>query len=134
VARRQFHAILLGGIVKKTFVETRVFTARLKPRLNDDAYRALQNELMANPEKGASMPGCAGLRKVRVADPSRGKGKRGGARVIYLNIPEAERIDLITIYGKDEKDDLHENEKKVLRKLVAELRTEAIAAFRRKGR
>jgi len=32
---------------------------------------------------------------------ARGKGKRGGARVIYLNIPEAERIDLITVYGKD---------------------------------
>ena len=120
--------------MKKAFVETRVFTAQAKQRLNDGDYRQLQNELMANPEKGTPMPGCGGLRKLRVADPSRGKGKRGGVRVIYLNIPEAHRIDLIAIYGKDEKDDLSHDEKRVLRRLAEEARAEAIAAFRRSGK
>lgn len=120
--------------MKKTFVETRVFTARMKGRMTDETLRALQNELMADPEKGSVMPGCGGLRKTRVGDEHRGKGKRGGVRVIYLNIPEAERIDLLTVYGKDEKDDLSEREKKALRKLVAELRTEAIAAFHRRSK
>ena len=50
---------------------------------------ALQRELMNDPESGAVMPGCGGLRKIRIADPGRGKGKRGGARVIYLHVPEA---------------------------------------------
>lgn len=102
--------------------------------MDDEAYRRLQNELMADPNRGAAMPGCGGLRKIRVPDASRGKRKRGGARVIYLCTPEAERIDLITIYGKDEKDDLSESEKRVLRRLVTELREEAIAVYRRKGR
>ena len=52
------------------------------------------------------MPGCGGLRKLRIADPGRGKGKRGGARVIYLHTPEANVFFLITIYGKGEKGDL----------------------------
>ena len=119
--------------MNKTFVETRVFTARLKGRLTDEAVRALQAELMAQPHKGRVIPGCGGLRKIRIGAEARGKGKRGGARVIYLNIPEAERIDQITVYGKDEKDDLSPAEKKVLRRLVDELRAEATAAFRRKS-
>ena len=119
--------------MKKTFVETRVFTARLKGRLTDDALRKLQTELLADHEKGAVMPGCGGLRKIRVGEQRRGCGKRGGLRVIYLNIPEAERIDLITVYGKEEQEDLSPAQKKMLRKLVDDLRTEAINAFRRKG-
>jgi hypothetical protein len=87
---------------------------------------------MAQPEKGDVMPGCAGLRKVRVAAPRRGRGKRGGARVIYLNIPEAERIDMIAIYGKDERDDLTEQQKRALRALAEQARREAIASFRRR--
>lgn len=120
--------------MRKTFVESRGFTARLRELLDDETYRTLQNELMARPEKGDVMPGCGGLRKVRVADPRRGKGKRGGARVIYLNIPEAERIDLIAVYGKDERDELSEEQKKVLRTLAEQARREAIESFRRRTR
>jgi len=61
-----------------TFVETAWFTKRLKARLRDEHYHALQKELLANPEKGKTMGGCGGLRKIRFADPSRGQGKRGG--------------------------------------------------------
>lgn len=74
------------------------------------------------------MPGCGGLRKLRAADPNRGKGKRGGARIIYLYVPEVKRFFLLDIYGKDEKDDLSANEKKVLAKLADELRKQARTA------
>ena len=80
------------------------------------------------------MPGCGGLRKVRVEDQSRGKGKRGGARVVYLDIPQAERIDLVTIYGKDEQDDLTPRQKKQFANLARQARTEALAAFRTRVR
>jgi hypothetical protein len=66
------------------------------------------------------MPGCGGLRKLRIADPKRQKGKRGGARVIYLHIPEAEQFLMLDIYGKGEKDDLTPVEKKDLRELARE--------------
>ena len=64
----------------------------------------------------------------------RGKGKRGGARVIYLDIPEADRIDLVAIYGKNEKDDLTGRQKKVLAALARQAKAEAVAAARRARR
>ena len=85
-----------------------------------EAYAELQKELIANPQKGDVMPGCGGLRKVRIADPRRQKGKRGGARVIYLYIPEANQFLMLDIYGKNEKDDLTPAEKKDLRELARE--------------
>src|SRR5829696_5470484 len=112
--------------MKLTFVEAPWFTERLKARLHDESYRALQNELLLNPEKGRTMSGCGGLRKVRAGDPTRGQGKRGGVRIIYLHIPQAFRIELIDDYGKDEKDDLTPAEKKVLARLAAVARQEAI--------
>ena len=75
--------------MKAVFIETLGFTDWLQEFLPDDVYADLQQELMSDPEKGDVIRGCGGLRKVRVADPSRGKGKRGGARIIYFFVPEA---------------------------------------------
>ena len=118
----------------RTFVESRIFAARVREFMDDAGLREVQNELMANPQKGAVIPGCAGLRKVRVADRSRGKGKRGGARVIYLDIPQAGRMDLIAIYGKDEQEDLTADRKRVLIRLAELAKAEATAKLGRKGR
>lgn len=116
----------------RTFVESRIFTARLSDYLDDEAFERLQGELLINPDKGDVIPGCGGLRKLRFADPKRGKGKRGGVRVIYLHIPSAERIDLLAIYGKDEKDDLTADEKKILRAMADQARGEAARPTPRK--
>jgi mRNA-degrading endonuclease RelE of RelBE toxin-antitoxin system len=69
--------------MKATFVELPPFARQRADYMDDEAYRALQNELMQNPEAGDVIEGTGGLRKVRQADPRRGKGKRGGLRVIY---------------------------------------------------
>ena len=71
------------------------------------------------------MPGCGGLRKLRVPDPRRGKGKRGGARVIYLHVAESDQIHLITVYGKNQKDDLSAEDKILYRRLVQILKDQA---------
>lgn len=63
------------------FVETSVFTKRVTTLGLDDAVRELQLALLPNPEAGTIDAGISGLRKVRIPDRSRGKGKRGGARV-----------------------------------------------------
>jgi hypothetical protein len=76
------------------------------------------------------MPGCGGLRKLKVADPKRRKGKRGGARVIYLHVAEADAIVLLDIYGKDEQEDLTADQKKVLNGLADEYKRAAILAAR----
>lgn len=109
-----------------TFVESLVFSSRWERRSDDDALRSLQNQLMANPSVGRAIPGCSVLRKHRVADPSRGKGTRGGLRVIYMHTPEADRIDLITVYGKDGQSDLGKHELKMLCELAKMLRAQLV--------
>jgi hypothetical protein len=113
------------------FVESSGFTEAITDFLPDHAYARLQQLLIANPDGGEVMPGCGGLRKIRIADPKRGKGKRGGARVIYLHIPLARRFYLLDVYGKDEKDDFSPSEKKQLRQLTEKLKQEAKAAYQR---
>jgi len=117
--------------MKATFVETTGFTDSIADLLPDLAYARLQHLLMENPDAGNVMRGCGGLRKLRIADPKRGKGKRGGARVIYLHMAAAKRFYMLDLYGKDEKDDLTANEKKQLRRLAEQLKNEATAAYQR---
>ena len=116
--------------MQKTFIETAEFTEWVAEYLPDELYAFVQRELMNDPERGSVMPGCGGLRKLRIADPRRGKGKRGGARIVYLHIAEADQIHLITVYGKDQKDDLSAEEKKLYRQLARFLKEQA-ARFHR---
>ena len=96
-----------------------------------DAYIEFQKELIANPQKGDVMPGCGGLRKLRIADPKRQKGKRGGARVIYLHVPKVGQFLVLDIYGKNEKDDLTPTEKRDLRELAREYKRLIVEAARK---
>jgi len=113
------------------FVETTEFS-KWQPRfLPGHVYTELQKELIDIPQKGDVMPGCGGLRKLRIADPKRQKGKRGGARVIYLHIPEADQFLMLDIYGKGEKDDLTPAEKEDLRGLAREYKRLVVEAARK---
>jgi hypothetical protein len=118
--------------MKATFIEATGFTESVSDMLTDQAYAKLQSLLLENPESGDVMPGCGGLRKIRLADFKRRKGKRGGCRVIYLHVPTARRIYMLDIYGKGEKEDLSANEKKQLRQLADQLKKEAIQAEERR--
>jgi mRNA-degrading endonuclease RelE of RelBE toxin-antitoxin system len=97
------------------FIETPIFTEDVTKLLSEDEYRALQNSLAESPDSGDVIQGTGGLRKVRWG--AQGKGKRGGVRVIYYHIVSAYQIRLILIYQKGIKDDLTEDEKKVLSEL-----------------
>jgi hypothetical protein len=68
-------------LVGVEFIEAPTFTALIAEYLEDDEYGALQSLLAGDPEAGDVMPGTGGFR--RWADRRRGKGKRGGLRVIY---------------------------------------------------
>lgn len=117
--------------MQAAFIETTGFTEAITDLLPDHTYARLQHRLMENPDSGDVMPGCGGLRKIRAADPKRGKGKRSGVRVIYLHVPSAARFYMLDVYGKDEKDDLSANEKKQLRRLAEQLKQEAKASYER---
>ena len=73
---------------------------------------------MDNPEAGDIIEGTGGLRKMRFADAKRGKGKRGGLRVIYYWWLAGKQFWLFTIYSKDEKDDLSPAQKRILKALI----------------
>ena len=119
--------------MKAVFVESTDFTEWIAEFLSGDLYSAIQQHLMANPDAGDVMPGCGGLRKLRTSDPARSKGKRGGARIIYLYVPEVRRFYLLDIYGKDEKDDLSALEKRVLATIAADLKRAATAKRRKRN-
>jgi hypothetical protein len=74
------------------------------------------------------MPGCHGLRKLRLADSNRGKGKRGGIRLIYLYLQEVDPhiIVFFMVYGKDERKDINLKEQKNLSRLVDKVKVEVI--------
>jgi hypothetical protein len=114
------------------FIEAPPFTRHLPDYLNDDDYRQLQDRLGANPEVGDLMPGTGGFRKARWADVRRGKGRRGGLRIIYYHFRADYQIWLMTLYDKDEASDLIASEKKAL-KAAIETELEARAARRALG-
>ena len=64
------------------------------------------------------MPGTGGFRKMRWADARRGKGRRGGLRIIYYHFKSDCQIWLMTAYDKDEASDLTAKEKKALRTAI----------------
>lgn len=104
--------------MKLVFLETPLFTRLLGDYLTDERYRELQRALMGNPEMGDVMPGTGGFRKVRWEDARRGKGKRGGLRVIYYYLSADHQIWFFTLYDKDETTDLTAEEKKVLKQAI----------------
>lgn len=109
--------------MKGVFVETSGFTAAVDEYFVDDLrYQEVQEFLLERPDAGAVMKGCGGLRKLRWPDPRRGKGKRGGLRVIYLHIPEADRFLMLDVYNKDEADDLTQDERRGLAGLAKSYR------------
>ena len=112
------------------FVEAPPFTRHLPEYLSEDGYKDLQARLGANPELGDLMPGRAVFRKLRWADARRGKGRRGGLRIIYYHFPSDHRIWLMILYNKDEASDLTAQQKKAL-KIAIETELAARAAQRR---
>jgi mRNA-degrading endonuclease RelE of RelBE toxin-antitoxin system len=98
------------------FVEFRGFSKRREDYLDDEAFRELQNTLLKAPKAGDVIKGTGGIRKLRFA--AKGKGKRGGVRVIYYHLETKAIILLLLIYGKNQQDDLTVEQQKLLTKLV----------------
>jgi mRNA-degrading endonuclease RelE of RelBE toxin-antitoxin system len=100
------------------FFEAPAFSRYLARYLDDEQYRAFQDALANAPELGDLMPGTGGFRKLRWADVRRGKGRRGGLRVIYYWFDGRNQIWLMTIYDKNEASDLTPEQKKLLRAAI----------------
>ena len=104
--------------MKALFVELPAFERHRSNYLSDEAYRGLQNEMLKDPEAGDVITGTGGLRKLRYGDATRGKGKRGGLRIIYYWWEPKKQFWLFTLYDKDELGDLSPKEKAILKTLL----------------
>ena len=108
----------------RTFIEVPLFTKRWKEiGLGEEELTKLQVLLLKDPESGPGMEGTGGIRKVRF--PISNRGKRGSVRVCYTDFEEYEVTYLITAFSKNEKENLTNEEKNVLKKLVKSLKEEA---------
>jgi hypothetical protein len=113
----------------RTFIEVPLFTKRwLEIGLSDVDLYQLQIMLLKDPESGPVIEGTGGIRKVRF--PLENRGKSGSVRVCYTDFAEYEVTYLITAFTKKDQENLTDDEKKVLRKLVKSLRD----AERNRGR
>lgn len=99
-------------------IETIVFTRQVKRLLTDQEYRQFQADIITRPDKGAVIPRSGGLRKIRWG--YRGKGKRGGVRVIYYWVVDRDRVLMLYMYPKNAQDNLSPSHLKALAKLVKE--------------
>ena len=93
-----------------TVLQLPKFKAEATELIGTDGIERLAGYLIDHPDAGDVIPGSGGVRKLRWA--AKGKGKRGGARIIYLYAVVAARIYLMRCYAKNVKTDLTADEKK----------------------
>lgn len=98
------------------FVELPLFNKYVQ--FDDAELLAIQLSILQNPECGDLIQGAHGLRKLRAA--VRGRGKRGGARVIYYLWDQQDRCYLVFAYLKADMDDLTPKQLKTLGAVMRE--------------
>ena len=86
------------------FIEAPLFTRLIYDYMDDAEYSAFQIGLASRPEAGDIIPGSGGVRKIRWS--GKGKGKRGGLRIIYYWRNKKNEIWLLTVYAKSEAENI----------------------------
>ncbi len=86
------------------FIETSLFTALVSEYLTEEEYREMQNYLLVRPDAGTLIRGGGGIRKLRWART--GMGKSGGVRTLYYWAKSQEEIYLLTMYSKNEQENI----------------------------
>ena len=90
--------------------------------LHDEELKLLEDILLENPQKGDVIEGTSGARKMRIQ--MNGHGKRGGGRVIYVDIFEKEKLYFLVAYPKNVQGNLTEQQKKSVLQMVEAIKGE----------
>ena len=107
-------------------VETPPYLADAERLFGDDERADIVDQVAADPRCGVVIPGSGGIRKLRVGIA--GRGKRGGARIIYLFGGDDVPVFLLAAFAKNEKTDLTSAERTAMSKQV----TKMLADYRRR--
>jgi len=105
-----------------TIIEFPSFLSQVGLSISVTERDELIDFLARNPEAGDEIPGTGGVRKLRWS--GKGKGKRGGLRIIYYFYNETAPVFLLTVYGKGVQEDLTHEQKKKIASLAKALKTE----------
>lgn len=111
--------------MKRLIIQTEIFSNDLdtlitQNKLLSSDYEDLEKLLCNQPDSGALIPGTGGLRKMRLKSST--KGKRGGFRVCYFDFPEHEQLFFIVIYGKNEQENISQEDKAIFKKLIERIK------------
>lgn len=104
------------------FIASHAFDRMTEGMLDDDDIRLIEQILIETPHAGVVVQGTGGLRKLRISVP--GRGKRGGARLLYLYVEIRTVIYLVAVYTKTKQADLTRADYRVLAELVERLKRE----------
>ena len=107
-------------LVDRLFVHTKVFD-RLWEELgcDDDDLAALQTAICEDPQGCPVIRGTGGVRKIRVTLD--GRGKSGGARVLYGDFPAHGLVYLFAAFAKNEKEDINSEERRFLKSAMTQI-------------
>ena len=104
----------------QTVAETPTFTQQADKIFTEEEKNGVIEYLAENPTAGDLITGTGGVRKIRFALP--GRGKSGGARIVYYYLDDTFPIYALLAYPKNAKTDLTDDEKKMVKKLVTALK------------
>lgn len=116
----------MSGTVPISVVETPEFLSATRKLMSDDERSLLVDYLAYNPTAGDLIPGTGGVRKLRWR--LEGRGKRGGARVIYFHHDVGTPLFALTAFAKNDRADLTQQDRNDFRQLTALL----VKAFKRR--
>ena len=103
--------------MERIFIHTVIFDKRWEElNLTDNDLWGLQEYILQNPGIGDIIVGTGGAIKLRWALPN--TGKRGGIRIIYIDLINFEKIYLLTCYPKSKKDNLTDKEKSAIKETL----------------
>lgn len=102
-----------------TVAELPEYIRRAERLLDEDERNRIIDYLAAHPKSGKIIQGTCGIRKIRWG--RKGKGKSGGVRVIYFFYDKNIPLFLLTVFGKNEKENLKKSEQNELSALTRKI-------------
>jgi hypothetical protein len=104
----------------RTFIHTKIFDRQWADiGCDDDDLSKLQQAICKDPQKPPVIRGTGGVRKIRIALD--GRGKSGGARVLYGDFPEHDIVYLFAAYSKNEREDIYEEERRFFKESMNQI-------------